>query len=390
MRVLLVAHRYPPDSFAGVEIYTHRLAAELMRAGDTVSVVARRWGRTPLTPKPVREKQPDGSTLYRFDGGLVEIERFLDHHVRLEQLFTAAIVESAPDVVHFNHLLGLSPRFIEIAHRLRAAIVVSLHDFYYSCPLGHLQKNSGELCDGPNGGRECARTCFATQPDNPTLRWGLRTLYYRQLLRLAQRLVAGSFYVASYFDRYVPELPPVQVIPNGVPSEEVQAMKPIHASPLERGSLNIVFWGTVVPHKGPHIILDAIQRAEVGRVNLLVLGQVLPLEEVRIYIRKLREQAASIPGLELRLYGTFRRDEIPFLLGDVDCVVVPSLVPEAGPQVPREALARATGGRFTDRCLDGNHQRRRNRVQLRGRELSRAGGNTSAIRKGRRIASTAS
>jgi glycosyltransferase involved in cell wall biosynthesis len=75
-------------------------------------------------------------------------------------------------------------------------------------------------------------------------------------------------------------------------------------------------------------------------VNLLVIGQILPLEDVRIYVRKLREQAASIPGLDLRLYGTFRRDELPFLLGDTDCVVVPSLVPEAGPQVPREALAR--------------------------------------------------
>ena len=35
----------------------------------------------------------------------------------------------------------------------------------------------------------------------------------------------------------------------------------------------------------------------------------------------------------------FPRDEFPFLLGDRDFVVVPSLVPEAGPQVPREALA---------------------------------------------------
>jgi glycosyltransferase involved in cell wall biosynthesis len=88
------------------------------------------------------------------------------------------------------------------------------------------------------------------------------------------------------------------------------------------------------------VILEAIRRAEIGRVNLLMIGQILPLEDVRIYIRELREQAAAIPDLELRIYGTFRRDELPFLLSDIDCVVVPSLVPEAGPQVPREALAR--------------------------------------------------
>jgi glycosyltransferase involved in cell wall biosynthesis len=64
------------------------------------------------------------------------------------------------------------------------------------------------------------------------------------------------------------------------------------------------------------------------------------LEEIRAYVRQVREQAAAIPDLELRVYGVFRRDELPFLLSDIDCVVVPSLVPEAGPQVPREALAR--------------------------------------------------
>jgi glycosyltransferase involved in cell wall biosynthesis len=340
MRVLLVAHRYPPDSHAGVEVYTHRLAGELARAGDAVSVVARRWGASPAVPQLTRQPQPDGTVLYRFDGGEVDIERFLDHHERLEQLFTTALVEAAPDVVHFNHLLGLSPRFIEIAHRLRTPIVVSLHDFYYSCPLGHLQKHSGALCAGPDAGRECARTCFAGQPGDPGLRWGLRALYYRLVLRLANRLVAGSQYVAAYFDRYLPELAPVRVIPNGVPADEVGGLPPASTSPAERGVLNLAFWGTVVPHKGPHVILEALRGAEVGRVNLLVIGQILPFAEIKEYVRRLREQAASIPGLELRVYGTFQRAELPFLLNDVDAVVVPSLVPEAGPQVPREALAR--------------------------------------------------
>src|SRR5262249_10272681 len=53
----------------------------------------------------------------------------------------------------------------------------------------------------------------------------------------------------------------------------------------------------------------------------------------------LREQAATISGLKLCVYGEFKRAELPYLLDDVDCVIVPSLIPEAGPQVPREALA---------------------------------------------------
>jgi glycosyltransferase involved in cell wall biosynthesis len=94
----------------------------------------------------------------------------------------------------------------------------------------------------------------------------------------------------------------------------------------------------VTPHKGPHVILEALRIADLGRVDLLVLGQSDPNK--REYVAELRERAATIPGLQMRLYGSYQRAELPHLLRDVDCVVVPSLVPEAGPIVPREALAR--------------------------------------------------
>jgi glycosyltransferase involved in cell wall biosynthesis len=43
--------------------------------------------------------------------------------------------------------------------------------------------------------------------------------------------------------------------------------------------------------------------------------------------------------LRLRVYGAYQQPELPCLLRDVDCVIVPSLVPEAGPVAPWEALA---------------------------------------------------
>jgi glycosyltransferase involved in cell wall biosynthesis len=72
-------------------------------------------------------------------------------------------------------------------------------------------------------------------------------------------------------------------------------------------------------------------------VDLLVLGQGDPNRQE--YVAELRERAAAVPGLKLRMYGPYQRGELPHLLRDVDCVVVPSLVPESGGLVPREALA---------------------------------------------------
>jgi glycosyltransferase involved in cell wall biosynthesis len=66
----------------------------------------------------------------------------------------------------------------------------------------------------------------------------------------------------------------------------------------------------------------------------LLIGQTPDIS----YGATLREKAAAVPGLQLQMYGKFSRHELPHLLRGVDCVVVPSLVPEAGPIVPREAL----------------------------------------------------
>src|SRR5262249_54634537 len=104
-------------------------------------------------------------------------------------------------------------------------------------------------------------------------------------------------------------------------------------------ALNLVYWGTVVPHKGPHLILDALREANGLPVNLLIIGQIPAGGTVRQYLENLRQKAAAIPNLTLRVYGPFQRDELPVLLTDMDCVIVPSLVAEAGPLVPREALA---------------------------------------------------
>jgi glycosyltransferase involved in cell wall biosynthesis len=339
MRVLLVNHAFPPDGLGGVESYTQRLAAELVKTGDTVSVVTRRPEKSSQKPWILREQLPDGASLYRITGGdpvYEHYDRFLLYHEDLEKCFQRIMVEEAPDVVHFNHLLGQSPRFVEMAHRLRAAVVISLHDFYFACPRVHLHKPSGELCAGPDGGRECAGACFADESDGGPLRWGMRTAYFRRLLGMAQRLVAGSRYVASYFENFARHPHGVRVIPNGVAVEAVDPAMVVCSTPRERGRLNLAYCGSVGRHKGVHVILDALRGADLGPVELLVIGQTPD----RSYVDLLREQAAKVPGLNFRLYGAFKQAEFPYLLSDVDSVVAPTLVPEAGPQVPREVLAR--------------------------------------------------
>jgi len=333
VRVLLVAHRFSPDGFGGVERYTRTLAAELQGRGDQVAVLAGQQATTSALPMLVRERLPEGVPLYRIVGPPGSPARFLADNERLLQLFAGVMVEFGPDVVHVNHLWGLAPNLVTTAHRYGTAVVVSLHDFHFLCPLVHLQKRSGEICGGPDGGRECAATCFRSEGAQAPLRWGLRTAYFRRLLGTAHRVIAYSEYVASHFEQNGLAAERVRIIPNGVSFEPVQSV----ASPGETADspMRLAFCGAVVRHKGVHLILDALDAARVGRADLLVIGAT-PEEG---YVEEIRRQAAGIPGLSVELHGPYEPGEMPDLLKDTDYVIVPSLVPEAGPIVPREALA---------------------------------------------------
>ena len=346
MRVLLVSHRYPPDAIAGVERYTEALAAQLVRQGDEAAVVTRRPGWEPL-PGMLRERAGGSEggggcvTVYRLAGGDSPRERPMAHHDRLERLFEIALAEFAPDVVHFNHIVDHSPGLIELALAHRAAVVLTLHDFFFACPRVTLQKRSGALCAGPDAGRECARTCFAESPGPGPLALGLRALCFRRLLDLPQYVLCPSPYVASYFSRYGVDAARLRVVPNGiwVPRLDPGASPPL--TPRQRGQLNLAFFGSVVPHKGVHVILEALAEPAfaVGGRTEVRLDAHGPIADGR-YATELRRRAAEIPGLRLELHGGYEPAQVADLLKDVDCLIAPSQWPETFLLVAREALVR--------------------------------------------------
>jgi glycosyltransferase involved in cell wall biosynthesis len=333
MRVMLVSHRFPPDGIAGVERITQALASDLARRGDDVSIFTREPDDDRERPMLTRERLTSGGTVFRVVGGAeVRLDRFLAGASDLERLFAMALVETMPDVVHVMHLLGLSPMLTEIARRLGIPTIVSLQDFYFSCPLLLLRKRGGEPCCGPDGGRECARTCFAGEGDRAVIRWGLRASFFRRVLASANRVICPSRYMLESFEQFGLDPARARVIDNGV------TLEPIDAQPRPRGdgSLKLAFLGSVVRHKGVHVILDALRIARIESVDLRIIGA-LPDAG---YARELREKAKTIEGLRLRMYGAYEPRELPLVLDDVDLTITPSLWPEAFAIVVREALVR--------------------------------------------------
>jgi glycosyltransferase involved in cell wall biosynthesis len=329
MRILLVTHRYPPLGVTGVERLSEQTALALAASGHQVTVLTRNASETPAFPKLHRiTRRGVGVTI--ISGGGPLLGRFPKLGPVLERMFERLLIEVDPDVILVSHLLNHSPMYLAIAQRWGVPVAMELHDFYAACERAHLQRLSGELCGGPESGRACATHCFRNDTRAPE-RWALRTHMFRHALEQADAVICPSEFVAAYFQAaFGPALPPTHIIGNGVEA----CGNPLPSRRSTEGALHLAYVGVVGPHKGPHVIVEALRLARLPAARLSVFGQ-----PIQPYFRHLAENAAAIPGLEYCAYGAFDPVELPLLLADVDAVVVPSLVWETYSIVAHEAMA---------------------------------------------------
>ena len=329
MKVLLVCHGYPPLGVAGVERLSAQTAETLVSRGHEVTVLTRRCSETPPTLALERQTQANVPVVSIAGGGF-DFERFPVHEPALERIFERMLAEVSPDVVLITHLMHHSPGYVAIAHRWGIPVILELHDFFALCPRAHLQRRSGELCGGPEGGRACATHCFGDQRDTE-LRWALRSQSFAEALGHADEVLAPSRFVADAFAATRGDASPIHVLDNAVAElgAVVRPEPPDPTAPLHLASI-----GVTVEHKGFQIVIEALRRAGLPAARYTILG-VAPQPEAG----ELQEAANEVAGLELRLFGGFSPTHLPALLADADALVVPSLVAETYSIVAREAFA---------------------------------------------------
>ncbi|MEJ5198208.1 MAG: glycosyltransferase, partial [Anaerolineae bacterium] len=162
MPIAFTVHKYLPDSLGGTEIYTWSLARALAAAGQEVYVFYPLAGiaadeartehegvhlwRVPLPPTRATEN-PAAQYWHTFRDTAIEAEF---------ERFLAAV---RPDVVHFQHVQGVSARLIALA-RGRPRIV-TLHDYWYFCANSQLVRPDRSVCSGPDWGAKCVDCAVA-------------------------------------------------------------------------------------------------------------------------------------------------------------------------------------------------------------------------------------
>ena len=379
MRIVQVVHGLPPQDMAGTELLTLELSRALQARGHQVTVIARTSApeAAEFSVQYEQDIEPGiGQAIELYTGQNigqniapdtsdrgVHIIRIVNNHTLTQSFqsqydnaffhdtFRRVLRECQADIVHFQHVAHLSAGLIPLVSDLGYPTILSLPDFFFGCHLVHLVDSTDRPCLGPQQGKRCV-PCLRNVASAKEVRD--RFSYLTWVLKAPHRILVPS---AFFADRIVADFPflgdRLTVIPPGLPAPDAVAAPGVSPGltpgvspgltpgPTRRppdGPLRILYLGILLPHKGAHVLLEALKRMPPGRVQVSIYGAEVAFR--RDYADQLRRTAAGLDkrSVPVRFCGAYQRAELSAILARHDVCVMPSICEEPFSLVTREAL----------------------------------------------------
>ncbi|MBI3891262.1 MAG: glycosyltransferase [Candidatus Wallbacteria bacterium] len=329
MKILMVLHQLDPATPGGVESHVLDTGRELARRGHDVHLLAGSAGTEPShaaslvdLPLTVLVRRPVAPGLSRFFSTVVDAD--------LDRRFDAEVARLAPDLVHVHHFMYLSMGMLGVLERRGIPCVCTVHDHALFCHRLFLWTGHATACSGPGAGFRCG-PCNRGAGVGGVLSAPVYALRNALAARWARRMplvLSPTRYLADFCVRHGLPADRVRVLELGVPAASRVARRE-GARPVRFG-----FAGTLRPHKGAHVLLEAFELLDRGLAELVLYGDLSLEPDYGVRIEKL----ANAGGV--RLERPFERTELDRILAGLDCVVIPSLAAENAPLLARECLAR--------------------------------------------------
>lgn len=326
MKVLLVAHGYPPELVGGTESAVRALAHGLVRHGHEAVVVAgtlqhEQGFRRSLELDQAGEHEIRVHKIHRAD-------LYFDHwqksaSARASLAFRDVLREERPDVVHVQHWIRLSRDLVHRAALERIPAVVTLHDLWPTCLVTfRVKPESGEFCEVKLAPSPCIRCAAQVPPRTPWISFeaqGIalleRSADIARELELARAVLAPTRAHAEAVARFLGlarEKLELRVVPHG----RDLALRPRAPlpPPAQHGRLVLGAWGHLYRLKGLDRVLGALRRlrdssrvelhgVELHGVELHVAGG----EPEPAFAREVHERAR---GLAVKFHGPYAADEL--------------------------------------------------------------------------------
>lgn len=320
MRVVQVSAHYPPNFVSGGTLVPHRIARELARRGHESHVYAGHLdaARTPLS---TWTDEDDAGVRVRWVvttpwTGWADPRN--SDNPAVEQDFARYLDDLRPDVVHVHSLQTLGGGIVTAAKDGGAAVVVTMHDFWWSCARQFLVDRDMRPCSLVVDCGDC--DCQVTHE------WLLaRNARLAEHVAKADLVLAPSRSAARVFEANGVDPARLRVDENGVPDEVLDRLGRRRPDPEPGGRLRLMFAGGEDPMKGLPVLLDALRGLpDDGAWEADLFG-------VAHVPRDLPAGVHARPG--------YRPEELSEVLARHDVLVLPSVMRESHSIVTREALA---------------------------------------------------
>jgi glycosyltransferase involved in cell wall biosynthesis len=155
-----------------------------------------------------------------------------------------------------------------------------------------------------------------------------RRSFLKQALQQCDRIVVKSAYMRDYFAQHGVSGDRLVVLEDG----EDTSWGPVQVRKDRSGVLRIGYIGHIIPPKGIHVLVQAVQQLK-GATELLIFGA---LDHDPVYTETLKAMVGGDKHIHFR--GSFAHDRIAEVLAQVDVLVVPSTWPETFCHVVREGF----------------------------------------------------
>lgn len=232
--------------------------------------------------------------------------------------FRKFLLKTRPDIVHFHAIQGLGAGLIEVTKEEGIPFVVHLHDWWWYCPYLFTVTKEGKKCLLPITYKDC--NCLSK-----TFLKERYQILNNVVKNIDYFIAVSDFLKKTYIQFGIPESK-IIVCPNPVTVFEKENRHK-HSS-----TRRFAYFGGDSCHKGYHILKKAVSGLK-GRFIIDYYG----FNNGRSCYKLFNIIRPSFK--KQRYHPTYKREDLPAILSNVDVVIVPSLMLESFSLVVREALS---------------------------------------------------
>jgi len=349
MKLLFVCHHFPPYNTAGAQLFALYLAKELCLLDHEVEIFYPVNISHKLAPKS--KKYSVKTSTYQnlivhevvvddTSGGIFEENPsyYYDNH-KINQIFKDLLLKNKYDIIHFHLLHRLGFGLPIVAKILGIPSLITLHDYWFLCPRGHMIDSSQNVCEGPESEKKCAacldylkygklysllrlfrkfRFFKATSVKlKKDIKINKKVLnYVRNRAEAANEgyhaidvRISPSEYLAQTYASFGLKKP--EVLPIGwIPLKRKENQKP-------PGHITFGFAGQIIPRKGLDVLIKAFSRIK-GDCSLHIYGEIND-EAYFIPLKQCIEKHQN-----MTYFGCFCPNDLQGIYNSIDVMVVPS------------------------------------------------------------------